>query len=529
MWLNGGPGASSMLGLLNGNGPCYVHVDSNSTYLNEWSWNAYSNMLYIDQPVQVGFSYDRLQNITKNLATNSVSLLEPNDDIPEQNTTFLVGTSPSREINNTAQGVRNAAKAVWHFMQTFTEEFPAYQPNNSKISVTTESFGGRWGPELAAYFEQQNHKIDNDTMKGCNGTSEAKKLDLDTLLIINGCADRLTMWPNYVKMASNNTYGIKAINGSQVQEMEDAWDMPGGCRDQVMHCHEAARIGDPKNLGYNATVNAICEQSETFCYSYIMDGYRNATDRGYFDIGTIDGSSPKFHQAFLNQPHVQKAIGVPLNWTSSSNTVKSRFQQLGAYPRDASLGNMAYLLDNGGKVALMYGDRDLACNWYGGEQVSLAIPHSEQGAFKAAGYTPLMTNASYSGGQVRQHGNLSFSRVYEAGHEVASYQPETAYRVFMRAIFGLDIPTGQVSAHNYTTIEPEDTYNILNKPLDPQPLRYCYSWSQGSCSDDEKAAMLNGSATVCSYILKDKNSTQLFPEITGKLDELGCGMGVAHY
>jgi hypothetical protein len=226
---------------------------------------------------------------------------------------------------------------------------------------------------------------------------------------------------------------------------------------------------------------------------------------------------------------VQKAIGVPLNWTSSSSTVKKRFQQLGAYPRDASLGNMAYLLDNGIKVALMYGDRDFACNWYGGEQVSLAIPHSEQGAFKAAGYTPLMTNASYSGGQVRQHGNLSFSRVYEAGHEVASYQPETAYRVFMRAIFGLDIATGQVSAQNYTTIGPENTYNIVNKPLDKQPLRYCYSWSPGSCSDDEMAAMLNGSATVCSYILKDKNSTQLFPEITGRLDEPGCGTSGAHY
>lgn len=97
-------------------------------------------MLYIDQPVQVGFSYDRLQNITSNLATDTVSLLELNDDIPEQNTTFLVGTSSSHESNNTAQGVRNAGKAVWHFMQTFTQEFPEYQPNNSKIHVTAESF-----------------------------------------------------------------------------------------------------------------------------------------------------------------------------------------------------------------------------------------------------------------------------------------------------------------------------------------------------------------------------------------------------
>lgn len=97
-------------------------------------------------------------------------------------------------------------------------------------------------------------------------------MDLDTLLIINGCADRLTMWPTYVKMASDNTYGIKAINDSQVQEMEDASDMPGECRDKVMNCHEVAHIGDPKNLGDNSTVNAICENSEIFCYSYIMNG-----------------------------------------------------------------------------------------------------------------------------------------------------------------------------------------------------------------------------------------------------------------
>lgn len=140
MWLNGGPGASSMLGLLNGNGPCYVHSDSNSTYLNEWSWNNEVNMLYLDQPVQVGFSYDTLQNVTKDLAEGSVTPLDLNDDIPQQNATFLVGTYPSRNKNNTAQGVRNAAKAAWHFMQTFTQEFPAYQPNNSRISVTTESF-----------------------------------------------------------------------------------------------------------------------------------------------------------------------------------------------------------------------------------------------------------------------------------------------------------------------------------------------------------------------------------------------------
>jgi hypothetical protein len=47
IWMNGGPGSSSMLGLLVENGPCYVNADSNSTYLSEFSWNNEVNMLYL--------------------------------------------------------------------------------------------------------------------------------------------------------------------------------------------------------------------------------------------------------------------------------------------------------------------------------------------------------------------------------------------------------------------------------------------------------------------------------------------------
>lgn len=48
IWLNGGPGGSSMIGALQENGPCFVGNDSNSTYLNPHSWNNEVNMLYID-------------------------------------------------------------------------------------------------------------------------------------------------------------------------------------------------------------------------------------------------------------------------------------------------------------------------------------------------------------------------------------------------------------------------------------------------------------------------------------------------
>lgn len=39
VWMNGGPGSSSMPGLFNENGPCFINPDSKTTRLNPLSWN----------------------------------------------------------------------------------------------------------------------------------------------------------------------------------------------------------------------------------------------------------------------------------------------------------------------------------------------------------------------------------------------------------------------------------------------------------------------------------------------------------
>lgn len=78
---------------------------------------------------------------------------------------------------------------------------------------------------------------------------------------------------------------------------------------------------------------------------------------------------------------------------------------------------VAYLLDSGVKVHLMYGDRDFACNWLGGEAASLAIEYSGTEGFRNAGYAPLLSSPGIVGGFVRQYGNYSFSRIFQAGHE----------------------------------------------------------------------------------------------------------------
>lgn len=57
LWMSGGPGVSSMVGLFQEIGPCLVNEYGNGTYHNPWGWSRYSSLLFVDQPVDVGFSY----------------------------------------------------------------------------------------------------------------------------------------------------------------------------------------------------------------------------------------------------------------------------------------------------------------------------------------------------------------------------------------------------------------------------------------------------------------------------------------
>lgn len=68
MWLTGGPGCSSSLGLFMELGPCLVPENGgivregppiNGTVWNPYSWNNKANVFFLDQPVDVGYSYSR--------------------------------------------------------------------------------------------------------------------------------------------------------------------------------------------------------------------------------------------------------------------------------------------------------------------------------------------------------------------------------------------------------------------------------------------------------------------------------------
>ncbi|SMQ51267.1 unnamed protein product [Zymoseptoria tritici ST99CH_3D7] len=56
IWLNGGPGCSSLIGFFQENGPVIWQPGTQGPVPNTWAWNNLTNMVFIEQPVGTGYS-----------------------------------------------------------------------------------------------------------------------------------------------------------------------------------------------------------------------------------------------------------------------------------------------------------------------------------------------------------------------------------------------------------------------------------------------------------------------------------------
>ncbi|KAF8875302.1 serine carboxypeptidase [Infundibulicybe gibba] len=203
LWFNGGPGSSSMIGLVQEHGPCRITNDSSSVTLNPFSWNNEANVLYIDQPVGVGFSHGDLK----------------------------VGTS------------QEAAADIWTFMQIFLSDsrFAKYQKNN--LAIWTESYGGHYGPTFAAYFLSQNAAITAGTVSGL-------QLNLKVLAVGDGLTDPLTQYPGYITYAGSNSYH-PLVSASVISRANSSWTSSTGCKAQITSCNN----GGSNSVYYVPTAN----------------------------------------------------------------------------------------------------------------------------------------------------------------------------------------------------------------------------------------------------------------------------------
>ncbi|KAL9001352.1 MAG: hypothetical protein Q9169_000243 [Polycauliona sp. 2 TL-2023] len=517
IYINGGPGSSSMVGLFQEAGPCEVVEvarDKFGTQLRKWGWDRSSNIIFVDQPNQVGISYDRLTNGSLNLLDSTIAF-PPSDPPPDQPAYIhLDGTFSSNNADSSANTTEIAAHTMWHMLQGFLSTFPQYNPaltgNNTRagpvgINLFTESYGGKYGPLFAAYFESQN------ALRRSGGLPKNKTLEigLASLGIINGCIDMDIQGRFYPIFANNNTYGIEALSLVDQQSAAGSFLGANGCQQQIQSCRSAVASMDSDNEGDVASVNQLCKNAQDSCAETVVKPFTKS-GRSIYDITQkIPSPFPAgTYLEYLNTAEVQRAIGVAVNYTQSNSAIADSFDQTGDAQRGDQISQLSYLLSLGVRVALIYGDRDYVCNWVGGEAVSFAIAAQSPAysPFYSAGYASIVINSTYVGGMVRQYGNLSFSRIYDAGHLVPAYQPETAFTVFSRVILGTDLSFGQpVDLNNYQTNGTANATYTSKAPESAKPTCWIRD-VENTCTGEQKDKIVKGDGVVVNGILYDKES-----------------------
>ncbi|KAJ5203358.1 Alpha/Beta hydrolase protein [Penicillium cf. viridicatum] len=440
LWLNGGPGSDSLIGLFEELGPCTV-TENITTVLRDHSWSQVSNLLFLSQPVGTGFSYS-----TKEVGALDPTYLtvEPMSDKSQQGRWSIIEPT---DIDTS----RLAAASAWELLQAFYTALPTLDPEVGSVDfhLWTESFGGHWGPSFSTHFIEENDKLDNDGKKGV-------KLNFKSLGIVNGIIDEPTQTKYLLEFTHKNTYGVKLINDTVYDHGK--FNM-GICQGNLDWCKDLTRE--------NSIVRrSACSAAQFICQATVEGLYYTFGNRGTYDIRAVSGKDvpPAYWRDYLNTAPVQQAIGVELNYTSS-NLIYTAFSLSGDFAAPY-LPDLEELLEKDIHVALMYGDADYICNWLGGEAISKVAKWSGQEAFNNAGYTNLMVDG-VAYGETRQYGKLSFTRVWEAGHEVPYFQPAASLQIFNRTINNFDIATGQIKVFpnsSYATNGTAETTHTTTLP-----------------------------------------------------------------
>ena len=431
VWINGGPGSSSMIGLWQELGPCGVDYDGN-VYNNPYSWSNASNMLFVDEPATVGMSYTIPVPGYADADNNVIEL--PDNTCPEY-AGDTCGTwnknDPSLVVNSTEA----AAPNMWKTLQGFMGAFPQYSRNG--FHFTTESYGGHYGPVFNEYFETQN----------AAAIPGAMNISLRSVAIGNGWFDPLLQYGAYYNysISPGNPYDYRPFNQTTETQVYNAMYGPGNCYDQISNCYATGR-------------DDVCSIGDNFCASNVEFVLDDVANRDEYDIRELmpDRFPYGFYPDYLNRPDIQKAIGAFTNYSDSSALVGNAFGSTGDDGRESNtIEDIRLLLQQGVTVMVYAGDADYNCNYLGSLVVSdeIAAP-----GYDKSGYTDLVTSDNITHGVVRQAGKYSFVRVYYAGHEVPFYQPLASLEMFERVISGKDIATGLTTVDDaYLTSGPQTT------------------------------------------------------------------------
>ncbi|PKY07660.1 putative carboxypeptidase S1 [Aspergillus campestris IBT 28561] len=332
-WFNGGPGCSSMIGLFQENGPCHFVDGEKEPSLNEHSFNNFANMLYIDQPIGVGYSY----------GTEDVS------------------------------GTDEAAPLVWKLIQAFYEQFPQYESRD--FGIFTESYGGHYGPGFANYIQQQNKEV-------AAGSVEGEKIDLIALGVNNGLMDSKIQEKSYIDFAFNNTYRQlidKADRDSYYETLESE------CLPALEKCLK------DEDDDLCATSSQTCSMGIENPIG--NSGDFNVYD---VRAPANDPNPPTTYQDYLADPEIMKKIGAKSEYQDCASGANMRFSSTGDHSK-SYLDELSNVVKSGIQVLVWAGDADWICNWYGNYDVANAVDYPGKEEFAGKDLKPYTVNGKEKG------------------------------------------------------------------------------------------------------------------------------------
>ncbi|KAJ7636956.1 Alpha/Beta hydrolase protein [Roridomyces roridus] len=381
LWLNGGPGCTSMSGIFQENGPCNVSSDGRTTTLNPFSWNNLSNMIYIDQPIGAGFS------------------------------------TGSGTVNSTA----DAAVMMWTAFQILFEspEFSSFQ--NRDLIFGTESYGAHFGPTFITYFNAQNDLIGNGQLTG-------QKIVFKSLLINDGKHDPLIQYGSYIPFVANAPGYGPVQNTTIVDAMSASFVKPDGCQAQLQAC-------------YAGGSDAECATADLVCTGDIFNRAVIGHDPDYllWDSDAPDPFPPAYFEKFLVSPSVAGALGATSTFNSCNADIKKNFGSTGEFGRSA-LAPLAALANAHFPILIWVGDADIKANWLGVHQSMVSMPWYGNLTLN----NTALTNWTIDGqvvAQIKTVDSFTFARVFGAGHSLPAFVPSTALQFFTRVVQNLgDLP-----------------------------------------------------------------------------------------
>lgn len=401
MWLNGGPGCSSMFGLLTENGPCSVAGGNASSgwklQRNPWSWNSEAHVLYIDQPAGVGFS---------------------------------VGSM--RHADETA-----VAEHMLAFLRNFYALFPKF--SELPLFIFGESYAGHYIPAIAARL----------VFSG----SEPPYIHLAGIGMGNAAVDPVRQWTSMPEMACTGGEGGSLQHGffseRECQSFQQA--IPGcvAAMTSCKHGNKTACFGAQlacsapfmaaRKLGLNTfDLRKPCPANDLIC----------------------EGPADHRTELFLKDANVQHALGVfpTQEWQLCNLTgAASPFIASGDY-YTGSDEHVRFLLANRVPVLLYNGDCDLAVNWLGDKAWAENLAWPYQRAFSLTPDDDFVVDGRRVGREQSSHG-LTFVQVYHAGHMVPQAQPRVALALLQRFI-SADSPWRQSHALSAEPLGQMDTVAV---------------------------------------------------------------------